>query len=61
MKKMLNWVEEERITLLVILLGIGVILKTLPNLVMLGGMLIYGSVIIAVLTLGHKLYLKLRD
>ncbi|MEK7173058.1 MAG: hypothetical protein AAB740_03710 [Patescibacteria group bacterium] len=60
MKRILTWVEEERILLLLILIGVGLILKTLPDLVLFGGMLIYGAVILAVLSAVHKLYSKFK-
>lgn len=60
MKRVLTWIEEERILLLIILIGIGLILKTLPDSVVLGGLFIYGAVILAILSAAHKLYLKLK-
>ncbi len=60
MKRILTWIEEERILLLIILIGVGLILKTLPDLVVLGGLLVYGAVILAVLSAVHKLYLKFK-
>ena len=60
MKRILTWIGEERILLLIILIGVGLILKTLPDLVVLGGLLVYGAVILAVLSITHKLYLKFK-
>ena len=60
MKRVLTWIEEERILLLIILIGVGLILKTLPDLVVLGGLFIYCAVIVAVLNAAHKLYLKFK-
>lgn len=61
MKRVLTWIEEERILLLIILIGVGLILKTLPDLEVLGGMLIYGVVILAIFNAVHKLYLKFKE
>lgn len=60
MKRILNWVEEEKIAIMILLLGIGVILSSPPPTFVLGGLFIYGAIIFAILHLLHKLYLKLR-
>jgi hypothetical protein len=61
MKRVINWVIEERITLTVLLMGIGIILGTLPHYIMFGGMLLYASVILLMLSATHKLYLKFKN
>ena len=60
MKRVLTWIEEEKIVLLIILLAVGILLSELSGHIMLGGMLIYGAIIIAALSAGHSLYLKFK-
>jgi len=60
MKRVLNWILEEKITLMVLLLAIGIILSSLSNLVFFGAMVIYAVIFIALLTAGHKLFLKFK-
>ncbi|MEK6816179.1 MAG: hypothetical protein AABY09_01075 [Nanoarchaeota archaeon] len=60
MKRILHWIEEEKIAITVLLLGIGVILNSQPNNFVFTGMFLYGSVLIIITHLIHKLYLKLR-
>lgn len=61
MKRILNWIGEEKIAITVFLLGIGVILNSPPTNFVFTGMLIYGSILIVVLHLLHKLYLKFNE
>ncbi len=60
MKRILRWAIEERIALLILLLAIGTILNSPPKTFIFADFFIYGVIIIAVLHLSHKLYLKLR-
>jgi hypothetical protein len=59
MKRVLNWIEEEKIAITILLLAIGIILNSPPNNFVFTGMLIYGSILIVVFHLLHTLYLKL--
>ena len=61
MKRFLNWIEEEKIAITVLLLGIGMILNSPPNNFIFAGVLVYGAVLIVVTHLIHKLYLKFKD
>ena len=60
MKRILTWVDEEKIAVTILLLGIGVILNSPPSTFVFSGILIYGSIIIITLHLLHKLYLKYK-
>ncbi len=60
MKRILSWAEEEKITIMVFLLGIGIILNSPPPTFVLGGLFIYGAIIFAILHLLHRLYLKFK-
>lgn len=60
MKRVIRWVVEERITLLIFLLVVGIVLGSLSHWSVLGGMMMYGVLILAVLSLGHSLYLHLK-
>ena len=60
MKRILKWIEEEKITVQIFLLAIGIVLSPLPNWEMLGAMFLYGVIIVSILSLSHSLYLKLK-
>jgi len=60
MKRILSWAEEEKIAIMVFLLGIGIILSSPPPTFVFGGLFIYGAIIFVILHLLHKLYLKLK-
>ncbi|MBN1502539.1 hypothetical protein JW930_03275 [Candidatus Woesearchaeota archaeon] len=60
MKRVIYWILEEKITLMILLLAIGIILSTMHSLAMLGGMVVYSVIILAVLNAGHKLLLKYK-
>ena len=60
MKRVLKWIEEEKIAITVFLLAIGVIMNSHPRAFVFSGLLIYGAILIIVLHLLHRLYLKLR-
>jgi hypothetical protein len=59
-KRVLSWLEEEKIAITVFLLGIGIILSSPPRAFIFSGMLIYAAILIVVLHLLHRLYLKFR-
>jgi hypothetical protein len=72
MKKILSWIEEERIAIIVLLLGIGIVLNSQnagiiknfppPTITLVfSGMFLYGALLLILLHLSHKLYLKLKD
>jgi hypothetical protein len=61
MKRVVMWIVEEKVTLMLLLLGVGIILHSFNSWVTLGGMVIYGVVIISLLTACHKLYLKFKQ
>ncbi len=60
MKRILRWVEEEKISLAILLLAIGIILNSPPQAWLFAGMFLYGSIIIIILHLVHKLYVKFK-
>ena len=60
MKRVLNWIEEEKITLQVILLSIGILLGYMSPWGLLGLYIIIAVLILSVLSAGHKLYLKFK-
>ena len=60
MKRILTWIVEEKIAVTILLLGIGIILNSPPNDFVLYGLFIYGAILIVVLHLLHKLYLKFK-
>jgi len=60
MKRILNWIEEEKISVTIFLLGIGVVMNAPPKEFVFSGMLIYGAIFIIVLHLLHRLYLKFK-
>jgi len=60
MKRILDWIGEEKIAITVFLLGVGVILNSPPANLVFTGMLIYGAILIIILHLLHKLYLKFK-
>jgi len=60
MKRIILWIREEKIILLFTLLAIGIVLHGLPNFVMIGAMFIYATIILAILNLIHKLYIKYK-
>ena len=60
MKRVLKWIEEEKIAIMVLLVAIGLILNTPPTKFMWSGFLIYAAILIGVFHLGHRLYLKYK-
>jgi len=60
MKRIVKWVQEEKIAIIVFLLAIGTILNSPPTDFMLSGMLMYGAILILAFHLGHRLFLRLK-
>ena len=60
MKRVLNWIEEEHVILLILLLTIGIILSTLPDITLFSGLIFYGVITLSLLKAGHSLYLKFK-
>lgn len=58
MKRVLTWIEEEKITVTIFLFTVGVVLNTPPTHFVFTGMIMYGSILIILLHLLHRLYLK---
>ncbi|MBN2368413.1 hypothetical protein JXC34_05330 [Candidatus Woesearchaeota archaeon] len=59
MKRILNWIEEEKITLMIILLSVGILFGYVAHWELLGLYIILSVLVLSVLNIGHKLFLKI--